>query len=134
LLSEKREALALKRRKAIRQFAQGKGYKYVSKKLEVNVWTVREWMRAYKAGAYKPNAKKFWDFSLEEREHRRNMMISLSRTGSYSIRQIAEMNCCSDKTVRRVLNEYKQRMAAQNDSPKDNNENFSEASDGNQAC
>ncbi len=107
MLSEKRSELALKRRKAIRQFAQGKGYKYVSKKLGVNLWTVREWMRSYKAGAYKAGAKKFWDFSMEERAQRRQMMIELSLTGRYSIRQIAEMNCCSDKTVRRVINEYK---------------------------
>ncbi len=107
MLSEKRASLALKRRKAIRQFAQGKGYKYVSKKLEVNVWTVREWMRAYKAGNYKPGAKKFWDFSKEERALRRKSMIELSQKGLLSIRQIAEMNCCSEKTVRRVINEYK---------------------------
>lgn len=107
MLSEKRSELALKRRKAIRQFAQGKGYKYVSKKLDVNLWTVREWMRSYKAGAYKAGAKKFWDFSMEERAQRRKIMIELSLTGRYSIRQIAEMNCCSDKTVRRVINEYK---------------------------
>lgn len=110
MLSEKRSELALKRRKAIRQFAQGKGYKYVSKKLEVNLWTVREWMRSYKAGAYKAGAKKFWDFSMEERAHRRQVMVELSLTGRYSIRQIAEMNYCSDKTVRRVLNEYKKKL------------------------
>lgn len=51
------------RKKAFALFKQGFGYKAVASKLQLSVFTVKDWDRLYKGGYFKPEIKKPGNFS-----------------------------------------------------------------------
>ena len=51
------------RKKASALFKQGFGYKAVASKLQLSVFTVKDWDRLYKGGYFKPEIKKPGNFS-----------------------------------------------------------------------
>ena len=93
-----------KRRKAEELFAQGKGYKFVTHELGLNVYTVRDWGRLFRKGKFRPDLRHPSSDKNTIRD-RKTQALTLFREGRDEL-AIAIKLGVSVITVRRYLKEF----------------------------
>ena len=90
-----------KRRQAKALFEKGLGYKAVARLLELNVYTVRDWGREFKAGKFRVSDTELGDAATVV-DLREDQILDLRRQG-FDDRTIALRIGLSLQTVRRYL-------------------------------
>ncbi len=90
-----------KRRQAKAMFERGMGYKAVARLLELNVYTVRDWGREFKAGKFRVSDTELGDAATVV-DLREDQILDLRRQG-FDDRTIALRIGLSLQTVRRYL-------------------------------
>lgn len=100
-----------KRRQAKAMFEKGLGYKAVARLLELNVYTVRDWGREFKAGKFRVSDSELGDAATVV-DLREDQILELRRAG-LDDRTIAMRVGLSLQTVRRYLRRSMARHLAQ---------------------
>lgn len=99
------------RQQALELFKQGYGYKAVARRINVNLYTVRDWCRAYKSGKF--TVVPYGDYAGEDGKigyygvvatARYQRVMELKQQGK-TITAIAGIMRLSVSTVRRYLNQ-----------------------------
>ena len=90
-----------KRRQAKAMFEKGLGYKAVARLIELNVYTVRDWGREFKAGKFRVSDTELGDAATVV-DLREDQILDLRRQG-FDDRTIALRIGLSLQTVRRYL-------------------------------
>ena len=100
-----------KRRQAKAMFEKGLGYKAVARLLELNVYTVRDWGREFKAGKFRVSDGEEDDTSTVV-DLREDQILDLRRQG-LDDRTIALRVGLSLQTVRRYMRRSMARLLSQ---------------------